>query len=158
MNAGAGTLTLDQWQILFHETMAALLRAKEAAKKPLGWIGLITGLWRSSRDLGKLNAAMKMLSESPDGVLGEEFLKSHIPQTRKLLMSIEELLDTSKIHGLTNRTVTAAPLETIRSRGEYVADYLEALEMSIDPAVLQAIEQGHEEFARGEVITMEQLF
>ena len=158
MNADAVTLTLDQWQILFHETMAALLRAKEAAQKRFGWIGLITDLWRSSRDLGRLNTAMKALSELPDGVLSEEFLKSQIPQTRKLLTSIEELLDTSKAHGLMNRTVTGAPLESIRSHGEHVADYLETIEMSLDPEVLRAIESAHEEFSRGEFVSMERLF
>jgi hypothetical protein len=36
MSQSSMTLTLDQWQILFHETMAALLRAQEAVKRQLG--------------------------------------------------------------------------------------------------------------------------
>jgi hypothetical protein len=39
-----------------------------------------------------------------------------------------------------------------------MADYLEALEMSIDPDVLKAINEGHNQIERGEFETMEQLF
>jgi hypothetical protein len=158
MNSSTVTLTLDEWQILFYETMAALLRAKEAVKQRLGFLGVMNGLWRSSRDLKALNATLKLLSESPDGALSDEFISSHIPQVRKLLMAIEELIDTGKSRGLTNRSLTSAPLESIRSRGEYIASYLEALEMSIDPDVLKAIEEGRDQIARGDFEVMERLF
>jgi hypothetical protein len=158
MNSSTVTLTLDEWQILFYETMAALLRAKEAVQQRLGFLGVMNGLWRSSRDLKALNATLKLLSESPDGALSDEFISSHIPQVRKLLMAIEELIDTGKSRGLTNRSLTSAPLESIRSRGEYIASYLEALEMSIDPDVLKAIEEGRDQIARGDFEVMERLF
>ena len=149
---------LDQWQILFHETMAALLRAQEAVKQQFGLWGILNGLWRSSRDLKMLNASLKEISELPDGVLSEEFIRSQIPQLRKLLTSIEDLIDNAKRHRLTNRSLTSAALGSIRIRGEYMADYLEALEMSIDPDVLKAINEGHNQIERGEFETMEQLF
>jgi hypothetical protein len=158
MNPSTATPTLDEWQILFHETMAALLRAKDAVKHQLGVLGVMNGLWRSNRDLKALNATLKMLSESPDGALSEEFISSHIPQVRKVLRSIEELIDMGKSHGLTNRSLTSAPLESIRSRGECIASYLEALEMSIDPEVLKAIEDGRDQIARGDFEAMERLF
>jgi hypothetical protein len=158
MNSSTAALTLDEWQILFHETMAALLRAKEAVRKQLGLWGVLHGLWRCSRDLKALNAALKVFSESPDGVLSEEFILSHIPQVHKLLKSIEELIDTGRAQGLMNRSLTSAPLESIRSRGEYIASYLEALEMSIDPEVLKAIEEGRDQIARGDFEVMERLF
>jgi hypothetical protein len=158
MNSSTVTLTLDEWQILFYETMAALLRAKEAVKQQLGFLGVMNGLWRSNRDLKALNMTLKLLSESPDGALSDEFISSHIPQVRKLLMAIEELIDTGKSRGLTNRSLTSAPLESIRSRGEYIAGYLEALEMSIDPEVLKAIEEGRDQIARGDFEVMERLF
>src|SRR5208282_2737410 len=100
MNSPTVSLTLDEWEILFHETMAALLRAKEAVRQQLGLWGVIRGLWRSSRDLKALNATLKALSESPDGALNEAFISSHIPQVRKLLKSVEELIDTGKARGL----------------------------------------------------------
>jgi hypothetical protein len=158
MNSSTVTLTLDEWQILFYETMAALLRAKEAVKQQLGFLGVMNGLWRSNRDLKALNMTLKLLSESPDGALSDEFISSHIPQVRKLLMAIEELIDTGKSRGLTNRSLTSAPLESIRSCGEYIASYLEALEMSIDPDVLKAIEEGRDQIGRGDFEVMERLF
>jgi hypothetical protein len=157
MNSSTATLTLDEWQILFHETMAALLRAKEAVKKQLGFWGILNGLWRSNRDLKAFNAMLKLLSESPDGVLSEGFVQSQIPKLRTLLKSIEELIDTGKSHGLTNRSLTSGPLESIRSRGDYIANYLEALEMSVDPEVLKAIEEGRDQIARGDFEVMERL-
>ena len=158
MSTSTTILTLDQWQILFHEAMASLLRTQEAVKRQFGLWGILNGLWRSNRDLKTLNARLKAISELPDGALSEEFIQSHIPQVRKLLRSIEELIDTGKRHHLTNRTLTAAPFESIQIRGEYIADYLEALEMSIDPDVLKAINDGHNQIERGEFETMERLF
>jgi hypothetical protein len=150
--------TLDQWQIIFHETMAALLRAQEAVKRQFGFWGVLNGLWRCSRDLKILNSSLKALSELPDGVLSEEFIKAQIPELRKLLSSIDDLVNAGKSHGWTNRTVTSAPLGQIRMRGEYVADYLDALEMSVDPEVLKAIEEGRSQINRGECEVMERLF
>jgi hypothetical protein len=158
MNTSTTVLSLDQWQILFHETMAALLRAHEAVKQQFGLWGIVNGLWRCSRDLKKLNASLKAISELPDGVFGEELIQAQIPQLRKLLISTEDLIDTAKRHQLTNRSLTSAPLGSIRIRGEYIADYLEALEMSIDPDVLKAISDGRNQIERGEFETAEQLF
>jgi len=158
MNPSTTILTLDQWQILFHETMAALLRAQEAIKRQFGIWGVLSGLWKASRGLNTLNASLKAISELPDGVLTDEAIQSQIPQLRKLLASIEELIDTAKRHQLTNRSLTAAPLGSIRIRGEYVADFLETLEMSVDPEVLAAINEGRSQIQRGECETVAQLF
>lgn len=158
MSTSTTDLTLDEWQILFHETMATLLRAKEAVKQRFGLWGTLHGLWRSSRDLQRLNASLKAISELPDGVLSEEFIRSQIPQLQKLLRSIEDLIDSAKRHQLANRSLTSAPLGSIRIRGEYIADYLDALEMSVDPDVLKAINEGHSQIERGEFETMERLF
>ena len=152
------TLTLDQWQILFHETMAALLRAQEAVKRQLGRIGLLNDLWRASRELKALNANLKSISEAPDGFITGEFIQSHIPRIRELLRSIESLIYNAKRKGLMNRSLTSAPLGLIRSRGEYVAGYLEALEMSIDEEVLNAIDEGRAQIERGEFEVMDELF
>ena len=57
-----------------------------------------------------------------------------------------------------NRSLTAAPLGLISVHGEYVADYLDALEMSMDPEVLAAIREGHDQIERGEVEVTERLF
>lgn len=154
----AATITIDQWQILFHETMAALLRAQEAVKQQFGFWGALNGLWRSSSDLKALNAKLKALSELPDGYLSEDFLQSQIPQLRKLLRSIEDLIDTAKHHGWMNRSLTAAPIGLICSRGEYIADYLETLEMSLDPEVLEAVNNGRSQIEAGEFEVMERLF
>ena len=158
MSTSTTVLTLDQWQILFHETMATLLRAQEAVKRQFGLWGILNGLWKSSRDLKALNASMKAISELPDGIFTEEAIHSQIPQLRKLLTSIEELIDTAKRKGLMNRSLTSAPLGSIRIRGEYIADYLESLEMSIDPEVLKAINEGRDQIERGDFEVMEQLF
>lgn len=158
MSTSTTVLSLDQWQILFHETMAALLRAQEAVKRQFGFWGILNGLWKASRDLKTLNASLKAISELPDGVLGEELIQSQIPQLRKLLISIEDLIDTAKRHQLTNRSLTGVPLGSIKIRGEYISDYLEALEMSIDPEVLKAINEGHNQIERGEFEIMERLF
>src|SRR5450432_2806965 len=151
MSTSTTVLVLDQWQILFRETMAALLRTQEAVKRQFG-------LWRSSRDLKMLNASLKAISELPDGTLSEELIQSQIPQLRKLLISIEDLIDTAKRQQLTNRSLTSAALGSIRIRGEYIADYLETLEMSIDPDVLKAIHEGHDQIERGEFETTDRLF
>jgi hypothetical protein len=155
---GTPTLTFDQWQILFHETMAALLRVQESVKQQVGYLGLLNGLWKSSRDLKALNALLKILSETPDGILTDEAIKSHIAELRNLLKNIENLIDAAKSRGLTNRTLTGAGFESIRKSGEYIADYLEALEMSTDPEVLKAIDEGRHQIERGDFEVRERLF
>jgi hypothetical protein len=154
----SASLALDQWQILFHETMAALLRAQEAVKQQWGFWGILNGLWTSSRDLKALNAQLKVISELPDGLLTEEFIHSQIPQVRKLLRSIEDLIDTAKRKGWMNRSLTGAPLGLICSRGEYIADYLETLEMSMDPEVLREISDGRSQIELGQFESMGTLF
>jgi hypothetical protein len=158
MNPATTISTLDEWQLIFHETMAALLRAREAVKRQFGLWGLLNGLWRCSRDLKVVNDSLKALSELPDGVLSEEFVKSQIPELHKLLASIDDLINAGKHRGLTNRTLTSVPLAQIRLRGEYVADYLDALEMSIDTEVLKAIEDGRAQIEAGQFEEMERLF
>jgi hypothetical protein len=158
MSSSTAILTLDEWQIRFHEAMAALLRAREAIKRQFGLWGLLNGLWKSSRDLKALNVTLKAVSELPDGTLSDDFIQSQVPQLRKLLRSIEDLVDTARHEGLMNRSLTAAPLGLISVRGEYVADYLDALEMSTDPQVIAAITEGHGQIERGEVEVMERLF
>src|SRR3974390_1829968 len=134
-----GQMTLNQWQIFWHETMAAVLRAQEAIKKQIGLWGVVNGLWKSSRDMKSLCVALKAISEAPDGFVSDEVYQNQIPQLKKLLTSIEELLDVANRHQLMNRTLTSAPLGSIRIRGEFIADYIESIEMSLDPEVLQAI-------------------
>jgi hypothetical protein len=158
MSSSPAILTLDEWQIRFHEAMAALLRAREAIQRQFGLLGLLNGLWRSSRDLKALNTTLKAVSELPDGILSDDFIQSQIPQLRKLLRSIEDLVDSARHKGLMNRSLTAAPIGLISVRGEYVADYLDALEMSTDPQVIAALKEGRDQIERGEVEVMERLF
>src|ERR1700680_32139 len=158
MSSSNATLTLDQWQIFFQKTFDALQRAQEAVKQQFGFWGLVNGLWKAARGLNDLNARLKAISELPDGILSEETIQSQIPQLHKLLKSIDDLMEVSKRKGLTNRTVTGASLGLISIRGEYIADYLGALEMSIDPEVLKAIEEGRGQIQRGEFEVTERLF
>jgi hypothetical protein len=158
MTSSPAILTLDEWQIRFHEAMAALLRAREAIKRQFGLLGLLNGLWKSSRDLKALNATLKAVSELPDGILSDELIQSQIPQLRELLRSIEDLVDSARHRGVMNRSLTAAPIGLISVHGEYIADYLDALEMSTDPQVIAAITEGHGQIERGEVEVMERLF
>lgn len=158
MSSSTAILTLDQWQTMFQKTMEALNRAQEAIKQQFGWWGLVNDFWRCAHDLKNLNATLKAISESPDGVLSEEFILSQIPQLHKLLKSIDDLMEVGKRNGLMNRTLTGASLGLISVRGEYIADYLDSLEMSIDPEVLKAIEDGRGQIQRGEFEVMERLF
>jgi hypothetical protein len=158
MGTSTPALTLDEWQILFYDAMAAVLRAQQAVKRQFGLWGVLNGLWSSSRDLKAINVSLKAISELPDGVLSEEFIHCQIPQLRKLLSSIEDLIETAKRERLTNRSLISGALGSIRIRGEYIADYLETLEMSIDSDVLKAITDGQGQIERGEFEMMEQLF
>ena len=158
MSAASSTITLNQGQILFHEAMAALLRAREAVRRQVGFWGILNGLWRVSRDLKALNASLKAISELPDGIVSEEVIQFQIPQLRKLLSSIEDLIDTARRHQLMNRSLTSAPLRLIMGHGEVVADYLESLEMSTDPEIIGAINEGRAQIDRGDCETMDTLF
>jgi hypothetical protein len=152
------TVSLDQWQTLFQKTMEALQRAQDAVKRQIGFFGIVNGLWRAARVLKDLNAGLKVMSELPDGIATERFIQSQMPGLHKLLKAISDLIDTGKQKGLMNRTVTAASLGLISVRGEYIADYLDSLEMSIDPEIIAAIHEGRSQIERGEFEVMERLF
>ncbi len=152
-----GDSTFEKWQILFHETMAAVLRSKEAVKKQFGLVGVLNGLWRSARDMKTLTESLKALSELPDGIVNNEFIESQIPQLRELLSAVGELLDTARSRGMTNRSLSSTPLGLIGSRSQYICDYLETLEMSIDPEVVNAINEGRSQIEHGDYELMERL-
>ena len=149
---------LEQTQTILAVTTADLLRAQEAVKKPFGSTDLSGVLWKFGGDLKALNANLKDISEAPDGAIPESFIQSHIPEVRKLLQSIEDLISRAKRNGLMNDSRTLVPLEMIRSRGEYIADYLEALEMSMHPEVLKSIDEGRGQMERGEFEVMDRLY
>ena len=150
-------MPLDQWQIMFHETMAALLRAKESIQQQLGLFGMLNRFWTCTRDLKSLNSILKTLSEAPDGLLSQESVASQIVEMRKIVSSLNDLMDISKRHGLFNRSLTSIPLGSIRLHGEVLADYLDSLEMATDPEVLQAIEEGRRQIENGEFVEMEHI-
>ncbi|MBV9760948.1 MAG: hypothetical protein JO340_10325 [Acidobacteriaceae bacterium] len=152
------TFTMDEWQILFHETMAALLRAQEAVKRQLGIWGLLNSLWKCGRELKALTAALKSLSEAPDGAIPFDFLKSHPENVRDLSSSLDRLLQTAQQKGLMNRSITAGAFRTIDARRQYLLDYMDALELSLDPEVLQSIEEGRQQIERGDYEVMERLY
>jgi len=158
MNTPAGILTLDAWQILFHETMAAVLHAQEVVKQQFGLVGVLNRAWRVNRELKVMTANLKTLSELPDGAISNEFIESHIPQVRDLLTAIERLITAANKKGLMNRSLTAGSFESIRARGQYIADYLDALEMSMDRDVVAAIEKGRRQIQNGEFEVMGRLF
>jgi hypothetical protein len=158
MSSSTVALTLDQWQVLFQKTMEAVQRAQEAVKQQFGFWGLVNGLWRCARDLKDLSIGVKAISELPDGILRQEVIQSQIPSLHRLLKSIDDLMELGKRHGLTNRTLTGASLGLISVRGENIADYLDTLEMSIDPEVIAAIHAGRSQIERGDVEVMERLF
>jgi hypothetical protein len=158
MTSATAALNLDQWQALFQKTMEALQRAQDAVKRQIGFVGVVNGLWRAARDLKDLNARLKVLSEAPDGILDDKFIHEQISRLHKLLKAIDELMEVGRRKGLMNRTVTGASLGLISLRGDYIADYLDALEMSIDPEVIAAIHEGRAQIGRGDFEVVERLF
>jgi hypothetical protein len=137
--------------------MAASLRTQGTVQQS-GLFGIVRDLWRSAHDLKVLSAILKEISELPDGQVTEEFLQSQIPQLRELLDVLQEVVGAAKVKGHLNRSLTAAPLGLITARREYIADYLDGLEMSLDPAVVAAIKEGQEQIERGECEVAERLF
>lgn len=130
---------------------------RKPSRDSLVFLGFSIFSGKPAATLKVLNAILKQISEVPDGVLSDEAIQAQIPQLQKLLSSIEQLIDTAKRHQLTNRTLTAAPLGSIRIRGEYIADFLDSLEMSVDPEVLALINEGKGQIERGECERVERL-
>jgi len=151
----ATTLAFEQWQILFHEAMAAVLRAQRSVKRHVGYWGIAANLWKVDRDLRALINLLKTLSETPDGLISQDEIRSQIQDLRNLLLSIEDLIDNAKRKGLMNRTLTSASLGSMRIRGEDLADYVENLEMAVDPEVTAAIAAGREQIAKGDFETID---
>lgn len=148
----------NQFEILFHETMAAVLRAQESTKRQFGLIGNLNAFWKSSRDLKAFRQTLVMGFELPDGTISNEWIAAQIPKFHELLAAIEELLDAARRGGFMNRTLSNVPLRAITDHAKYLDEYVDTLEMSIDPEVIKAIDEGRAQIERGEYETMDRLY
>ncbi len=153
----AVAIPLDQWELRFHEAMAALLRARDAIRRQAGILGLAPRFWSVARDLKNLTNTFEVMLAAPDGVLDEAALRSFAERTSRLVREIRELIDVAKRRGLTNRTLTAGSLNAIRLAGEKLDDYLDVLELSTDPEVEKLIREGKQDFADGRGVSLESL-
>jgi hypothetical protein len=142
-------LPLDEWQLRFHEAMAAVLRAREAIRRQATLAGVAWGLWRAARDLKEVVDFSARLLETQDGLVTKEMVGPFMDSMKGLVVEIDGLVDTAKRRKLFNRTLTSAAIEAVRCRGEELAECVDALEMSFDAEVIELIRKGRQDFAGG---------
>lgn len=157
----ANAIQLEQWQLQFHELMAAILRASATIRREAGILGIAPRLWEVARDLKNILPLQEHIYQSmlelPDGAVDEAIIKSSAESTGKLLCSIEDLLDNARRNQLMNRTLTAGSLEAIRRRGQEIAEHLDVLKLSIDPEIAALISEGRADFAEGRGVPLDSL-
>lgn len=157
----ADAIQLEQWNLQYHELMAAILRASATIKREVSIFGIAPRLWGVARDLKNIVPLQKhlygLMLELPDGTIDDAIIRDSVKSTGDLVRSIEGLLDTAKRRGLMNRTLTAASLETIRRHGEEIAEHLDVLRLSIDPEAEGLIREGREDFAAGRGVPLDSL-
>jgi hypothetical protein len=145
-------LTLDEWSIGYYETMAATAKLSQAVRRGTSILIIARNCWISAKDFRNLIASLNLPTEGTPDQLREitELLQS-------LHQKTTELLAISAAKGLTNRTLTASSLQSIKESNVRVLDCIERLQLSLDASILEDARQALEEYRRGESVPLRSL-
>jgi hypothetical protein len=80
-----------------------------------------------------------------------------LARLRALRATVNSVLDLAGKRGLCNRTIISGSILTLRRRNDELLDFVERLELSIDPALDRCLDEGLEEYRSGTAIPVESL-
>jgi hypothetical protein len=145
------TMPFEPWQIDYHKTMAAAGTLFRAVRAGAPVFELAKDLWSLDRKFRSLVSRLNSLPLDPCSI---EELTTIIHKLREAHLSLGGLLDLAASAGLGNRTLTAGSINSLRKRNAELADFLEHLELGLDPSVNSAVSDALEEFRRGETVNL----
>ena len=76
-------------------------------------------------------------------------------KTRELYNRLTDFFETARRKRLTNRTLTALPLQSIRALNDDLLDFVDSYELSLNDSVTAVLEEATEASLRGETVELE---
>jgi hypothetical protein len=151
-------LGTDSWNADAFGAASALFRVSgkvsASVSSQLTLLTLAGRLWGIDHQLKELLEKFYRETSTPSNQSirpSEERVRGALATLRTLCGHIEELYNTGKARGLTNRTLIGTSLNSIRVRGDELLDIVESVELSMEPQAFEPIfEKALEEFKRGE--------
>jgi hypothetical protein len=147
--------TSDHGAAAYHSALARLAKAREVIRTASSHIAVSAQLWRLGRNLKAFVEALRLpvahlragriltlQTETLEGLFG-------------IAAQIETLYETARSKQLTNRTLTAGSLNSIRAIGAIILDLTEDLDLLTNPQVDLDFQRAREEYERGECVGME---
>jgi hypothetical protein len=151
-------ITFEQWNLDFQEASAALAHAQASIKWGAGFVGIAVRLWDSAFALKRIVRMQESLERNVNGWPGlEPALAKLATNTFELASSADGLFEVGAHGRLTNRSLTGAPLQSIRKYSEEIRDFAERLQISPDPTLRDDIAEALEEYRSGETVSLEDL-
>ena len=142
----------DPCFIDYHKTMAATLSVGSAIERGSSILSLAKDFWILARDFKSLLTAIESVEKAPP-----EEINAIAPRLAELHKTTAKLLDMSGKRGLTNRTLISTSVQSIQSCNERLYDAIECFQMSLDPAISEAVRQALGEYERGETVSLDSL-
>jgi len=155
----------DAWKCLSDITTQAVAEAKGLIQGRSRVLPLPMRLWSYERELRPLvqflhnpSVGLKGRRPAPSASTAPVDPLSVIRQMINLSIQIEDLYADAKKRGLTNRTLTAAALNSIQSHGISILDVAEAWEVALSPRTEEMFEEAHRQYLAGETVDMGEIF
>jgi hypothetical protein len=149
----------DSWNEAFYDVMAGVARTtrtvNEKAQETTKIIAFPVRLWLFERDMRAfvefLHSPTKAADTSSEPVRPEEIAE----KLSGLAESLENLYAICKRKGWTNRTVTAASLNSIHKQADIIQDFAEMVFIAIDPKTEERFKSAHQQFEAGETVGLD---
>jgi hypothetical protein len=132
--------------------MAAAVAAGNAVRKRASILELVKDFWSVNRSFRSLMTDL----EAATAITRED-----IPQLdarlRELYTTVSQTLDMCRERGFTHRALVNGSIHSLQSCNARLQDYLERLELSLDPNLAIETAEAIAEYERGETISLDSL-
>jgi hypothetical protein len=152
----------DPSMIGYHKAMAAALSVGGAIERGSSILPLAWDFWILARDFKAVLADVEWIEkalpkvESVDKSVAER-IKARTPLLAELHKTTQRMLAMASKRGIANRRLLSAAVQSIESCNEQLYDAIECLQLSLDPAISEAVREALGEYERGETVSLDSL-
>lgn len=152
----------DRWDADVYGAMALAARLSALVKDRATTLRLAYRLWNLDnilRDfINQVHKAMESGAAKSEEDITRERIMEAAQTLRKLYNTVDRIYEPAKKAGLTNNSMTAMALNSIRKHADDILDLSEWFEICSDPEGVESIfKRAAEEKARGEIFDLESI-
>jgi hypothetical protein len=152
MSTMATAAPFDAWCVDYHKTMAAAFTVGNAVRRSASILELAKGFWSLSRNFRSLLNDLETTTGIPS-----EYVQRLSDRLRELHTKLDETLELARKRGFANRSLTNGSIQALQSCNARLQDYLERLELSLDPTLATDAGEAVADYKRGETVSLDSL-